>query len=172
MRARLVSRGAARRTGALWGSRAGRAAPRIAARLRARVDLLSSEVNVAREDDVVLVRVCGAVTTGLSRVCAQGKVRREGKCGCLIRSGEHPLALEKSWAPDSPSSSSAFALSPFMRLEYVSAEAVRTRELGELGAGHQDGSRQTYFPADRWPGARKSVVVTSGHKRRGDVHPC
>ena len=146
VRARLISRGAARRTGALWGSRAGRAAPRIAARLRARVDLLSSEVNVAREDDVVLVRVCGAVAVRLSRVCAQGQVRREGKCGCSIRGGEHPLALENSWAPDSPSSSSAFALSPFMRLEYVSAEAVRTREVGELwrwASGRL--ARQTYF---------------------------
>ena len=64
--------------GSAQGSRAGRAAPGIAARLRARVDLLGSEVNVARKDDVVLVRVCGWVAAGLSRVRAQGKVRRQG----------------------------------------------------------------------------------------------
>ena len=68
--------------GSAQGSRAGRAAPGIAARLRARVDLLGSEVNVARKDDVVLVRVCGWVAAGLSRVRAQGKVRRQGMFDC------------------------------------------------------------------------------------------
>ena len=50
--------------GGAWGSSAGRAAPGIAARLRARVDRLGSEVNVARKDDVVLVRVCGGWRQG------------------------------------------------------------------------------------------------------------
>ena len=44
----------------------------------------------------------------------------------------HPLAFENISLPDSPSSSSGFTLSPFMVGRVLSAEAVRTRQVGEL----------------------------------------
>ena len=61
-------------------------------------------------------------------MCAQAC---RGKARAFDLQWQHPLALEKSWPPDSPSSSSSrLALSPFMWLEYLSAGVVRTGEVG------------------------------------------
>ena len=76
----------------------------------------------------------------------------------------HPLQFENIWLPDSPSSSSAFALSPFMWLEYLSAEAVRTCEVCELGAGHQG---QATSASDGKSGLREAPSL-----RLAGLHPC
>ncbi len=71
----------------------------------------------------------------------------------------HPLQFENIWLPDSPSSSSAFVLSPFMWLEYLSAEAVRTCEVCELGAGHQG---QATSASDGKSGLREGANLAVG----------